>query len=86
MENKTYKQPKIPKITPIKDLEGRDGQAVTDHVICFLVIHVLYCVSKQSVHPSKGFDAVLETDFPRGFLNDIPFQYFKQIVAPLAFA
>ena len=45
MENQTYKEPKIPKITPIKDLEGRDGQAVTDHVICVLVIHVLYCVS-----------------------------------------
>ena len=41
---------------------------------------------KKSVDPSKGFDTVLETDFPRGFLNDIPAKYFQQIVAPLAFS
>ena len=44
MENKTYKEPKISKLTPIKDLEGRDEQAVTDHVICVVAIHVVWYI------------------------------------------
>ena len=79
MDNKTYKEPKVTKVTPIKDFEGQD---FTDYNYNDSQTVKVF----TSVHPWKGFDAVLETYFPHCFLNDIPFRYFQQIVAPMAFS
>ena len=79
MDNKTYKEPKVSKVTPIKYTEGQD---FTDYN--YNDQHTVKV--STSVHPWKGFDAVLETDFPHCFLNDIPLRYLQQIVAPMAFS